>query len=141
MLEKAIILAAKGHMGQLDKGGQPYILHPLRVMLKCETLEEKTVAILHDLLEDTPYTAEDLKKEGFSVRVMEAVSCLTRGEGEDYMAYIRRVCQNPLAAKVKRADLMDNMDISRISNPTEKDQQRLQKYEAALQKIEEIWKG
>ncbi|MGN0135756.1 GTP pyrophosphokinase [Anaerotignum sp.] len=141
MLEKAMILAAKGHAGQVDKGGQPYILHPVRVMLQCETLEEKIVAILHDLLEDTEYTAQDLEKEGFPAEIMEAVSCLTRREGEEYMAYIEKVCKNPLAARVKYADLMDNMDISRIPNPTEKDHQRLKKYAAALQRIKETGKG
>lgn len=138
MLEKAMILAAKGHMGQVDKGGKPYILHPIRVMLGCETLEEKTVAILHDLLEDTPYTTEDLQAEGFSQEIIEAVSCLTHREGEDYMKYIERICDNPLAAKVKLADLIDNMDISRIPNPTERDLARVEKYKRAKARIEEM---
>ena len=109
MLEKAMILAAKGHMGQLDKGGHPYILHPIRVMLQCRTIEEKTVAMLHDLLEDTEYTEDDLRKEGFSEDVIAAVVCLTKTEGEEYTDYVERICQNKLAARVKLADLMDKV--------------------------------
>lgn len=141
MLEKAMILAAKGHTGQVDKGGQPYILHPVRVMLQCETVEEKIVALLHDLLEDTEYTADDLRAEGFSEEIIAAVSCLTHREGEEYLEYIERICKNPLAAKVKFADLQDNMNIQRIPNPTEKDYQRLQKYAKARKRIEGTRKG
>ncbi len=137
MLEKAMILAAKGHMGQLDKGGHPYILHPVRVMLQCKTIEEKTVAMLHDLLEDTTYTEEDLRREGFSEKVIEAVSCLTKTEGEDYTEYIERICQNKLAARVKLADLTDNMDLKRLPGLTPKDFQRLEKYLRAKIRVEQ----
>ena len=128
MLEKAMILAAKGHMGQLDKGGHPYILHPVRVMLHCRTLEEKTVAMLHDVLEDTDITEEMLREEGFTERVVETVVCLTKGEGEDYMDYIGRVAKNPLAIQVKLADLEDNMDLNRLPGLTQKDFKRLERY-------------
>ena len=141
MLEKAMILAAKGHMGQLDKGGHPYILHPTRVMLHCKTIEEKTVAMLHDLLEDTAVTAEDLTQEGFSEEIIEAVLCLTKKEGEDYTLYIERICQNPLAARVKLADLMDNMDLNRLPGLTPKDFQRLEKYLRAKIRIEQALEG
>ena len=137
MLEKAMILAAKGHMGQLDKGGHPYILHPVRVMLQCKTIEEKTVAMLHDLLEDTAYTADDLRKEGFSEEVIAAVVCLTKTEGEEYTAYIERICQNKLAARVKLADLTDNMDLNRLPRLTPKDFQRLEKYLRAKIRVEQ----
>lgn len=134
-MEKALILAAKGHTGQVDKGGAPYILHPIRVMLACEGEKEKIVALLHDILEDTAYTEADLRNEGFSEKILQAVLCLTHRQGEGYMAYIARVCENPLAARVKLADLQDNLDLSRIPNPTEKDFARIRKYEQAIKEI------
>ena len=132
-----MILAAKGHMGQVDKGGHPYILHPTRVMLSCKTVEEKTVAMLHDLLEDTAYTEDDLWEEGFSAEVIEAVVCLTKTEGEEYADYVERVCQNKLAARVKLADLKDNMDLNRLPGLTPKDFQRLEKYLRTKIRIEQ----
>ena len=141
MLEKARKIAEKAHEGQMDKGGHPYILHPLRVMNRCETEMEKIAALLHDVLEDSDHTLEDLRREGFAEEILEALVCLTHLEGEDYMAYIERICQNPLAARVKHADLQDNMDISRIPQPTEKDFARLEKYKKAKARIEEAMKG
>ena len=132
-----MILAAKGHMGQVDKGGHPYILHPTRVMLSCKTVEEKTVAMLHDLLEDTAYTEDDLWEEGFSAEVIEAVVCLTKTEDEEYADYVERVCQNKLAARVKLADLKDNMDLNRLPGLTPKDFQRLEKYFRTKIRIEQ----
>lgn len=137
MLEKAIRLAAKGHEGQMDKGGQPYILHPIRVMLQCETTEEKTVAMLHDLLEDTAMTERDLREAGFSEEVIEAVLLLTKEDGADYMAYIARVCENRLAARVKLADLTDNMDLNRLPGLTRRDFERLEKYILAKHRVEQ----
>ena len=141
MLKKAISLAEKAHQGQVDKGGHPYILHPKRVMEKCETTEEKIVAMLHDVMEDTDYTADDLRKEGFSEEIITALLYLTHREGEGYMEYIERICENPLAVRVKYADLQDNMDLSRIPDPTEKDLARLEKYKLAKKRIEEAMKG
>lgn len=137
MLEKAVKLAEKAHAGQVDKGGQPYILHPKRVMERCRTEEERITAILHDVMEDTPYTLDDLRKEGFSEEILEALLCLTHRAEEAYMAYIARVCENPLAVRVKYADLEDNMDLRRIPEPTEQDFARLEKYKAAKARIEE----
>ncbi|MBQ7102918.1 MAG: HD domain-containing protein [Anaerotignum sp.] len=141
MLEKAMKLAEKAHRGQVDKGGHPYILHPKRVMEICETEEEKITALLHDVMEDTAYTQEDLRKEGFSEEILTALICLTHREGEGYMEYIERICQNPLAVRVKYADLRDNMDLSRIPHPTEKDAARLEKYKKAKVRIEEAMRG
>lgn len=137
MLEKAIRLAAKGHEGQLDKGGQPYILHPIRVMLQCETIEEKTVAMLHDLLEDTEVTEADLRKMGFPAKIIEAVLLLTREKDADYMEYIARICENRLAARVKLADLTDNMDLNRLPGLTRRDFERLEKYILAKHRVEQ----
>lgn len=135
MLEKARKIAETAHAGQVDKGGQPYILHPLWVAERCETAEEKIVALLHDVIEDTDRTVEDLRQEGFSETVLQAVACLTHREGESYMDYVERVCRNPLAARVKLADLSDNMDLSRIPHPTEKDLARVEKYKKAKARI------
>ena len=128
MLEKAMILAANAHMDQLDKGGNPYILHPVRVMLGCKTLDEKIVAMLHDTLEDSDLTAEDLLNEGFSTNIVDAVVCLTRDKNEDYMEHIQQVAKNPLATAVKLSDLADNMDLNRLPGLTPKDFQRLERY-------------
>lgn len=127
-LEKAIIIAAKAHQGQEDKAGYPYILHPIRMMLCMSSEIEMIIAVLHDVVEDTDWTLSDLQKEGFSAEVLEAVDCLTRRDGESYEKFISRVRANPIARRVKIADLEDNMNIKRISNLTEKDMERLKKY-------------
>lgn len=115
ILDKALEIAYKAHAGQLDKGGNPYILHPLRVALHCRTEEEKMVALLHDvLLEDTAVTLEDLEREGFPEEVLEAVEYLTKKDGEDYQTFIKRVSHRTLAIRVKLWDLEDNMDESRL---------------------------
>lgn len=132
MLEAAIITATKAHSGQYDKAGKPYILHPLRVMLNVNGgLVEQCVAVLHDIIEDTSITANDLLDMGFSDEIVNAVTLLTKTSEEDYMQYIIRLKNNPIACAVKLADLADNMDISRIPNPTEKDLARLEKYKKA----------
>lgn len=141
MLEKAMILAATAHMGQLDKGGNPYILHPVRVMLRCNTLEEKIVAMLHDTLEDSDLTADDLVKEGFSKEIVEAVVTLTRKTEENYMEHIQKVSKNPLATTVKLSDLADNMDLNRLPGLTPKDFQRLERYLRSKLILEEAQKN
>lgn len=136
MLENAILFATKAHKGQKDKGGKPYILHPLRVMLCCKKQEEQITAILHDVLEDTNNTKEDLQKAGFSDEIVEAVVCLTKQKNEDYFDYIHRVKQNKIARIVKLADLEDNMDLKRLLTVTEKDKARVQKYQEAKELLE-----
>jgi hypothetical protein len=131
-LERAIQLAAEAHAGQVDKADQPYILHVLRVMLRLEGENERVAAALHDLLEDTSVTAEDLRAEGFAPEVIAAVQALTKREGETYEDFIRRVSTNPIAARVKLADLADNMDLTRIASPTERDRARTEKYHQAI---------
>jgi GTP diphosphokinase / guanosine-3',5'-bis(diphosphate) 3'-diphosphatase len=129
-LEHAIALAAHAHAGQVDKAGQPYILHPLRVMLSVTGLNEQMAAVLHDVVEDTAMTLENLHDEGFSEEVIEAVATLTKSLGETRLAAAQRAVLNPIARRVKLADVTDNMDLSRIAEPTEKDYARLQEYEA-----------
>ena len=91
MLNKALDIAYKAHLGQIDKAGAPYILHPMRVVLHCQTEDEKIVALLHDVVKDTPITLEELKTQGFSDDVLAALKCLTKIKGEDYQTFIQRV--------------------------------------------------
>jgi (p)ppGpp synthase/HD superfamily hydrolase len=135
MLDKAIQCAVKAHAGQKDKAGAPYILHPLRIMMKMENQDGMIAAMLHDVVEDSSVTLADLRAEGFSDEVIAAVDHLTRREGEAYEIFINRLRHNPLAVKVKLADLEDNMDIRRIENVTERDIERIQKYQAARGKL------
>ena len=131
LLSRAIILATELHEGQVDKGGNPYILHPLRVMTNVKSLEGKIVAVLHDTIEDTDITVEDLISKGFTDDVVEAVELLSKPKQEDYIKYIKRIKENPLAREVKIADLQDNMDLSRLKEITEKDLKRVAKYKKA----------
>ena len=130
-LDKAIIIATNAHKGQTDKGGDDYILHPLRVMIKLDTEDERIIGVLHDVIEDTNTTYDFLREEGFSEKVIEALGCMTRKKEESYMDYIERIKKNQLSSKVKLADLEDNMNISRIKKPTKKDYDRVKKYERA----------
>ena len=131
LLEQAIYIAVQAHSGKLDKGGSPYILHPLRVMLTMVTTEEKIIAVLHDVIEDSSFTIQQLKQNGFSKKVLDAVSLLTKKENQSYQDYISVIKKNPLAAKIKLADLKDNMNITRLKKVTESDKLRIKKYKAA----------
>lgn len=135
-LERAIEIAAKAHAGQVDKAGQPYVLHPLRMMLAVTAPEARIAAVLHDVVEDTAVTLEELRGEGFPEAVLEAVEALTKRDGEDYEAFIRRVAPNAIAREVKLADLRDNSDLSRIAEPTERDRERIRKYQRAIAYLE-----
>lgn len=128
MLERAIQIAVNAHFGQIDKAGKPYILHPMRVMLSGTTQEEMICGILHDVVEDTPITLEDLQKEGFSPDILQALKLLTRLEHTPYMEYIESISHNPLAIRVKLNDLKDNLNRDRIPNWTPHDEERHQKY-------------
>ena len=130
-LDDAIVLAVTAHRGQTDKGGAPYILHPLRVMLACDTNEQRIAAVLHDTVEDCGI-ALDTVRDSFGAAIADAVDALTRREGETYEAFIERCAANPIARTVKLADLADNMDWRRLGRePNEKDRERLLKYERA----------
>ena len=133
-LERAIQVAAEAHAGQPDKAGEPYILHPLRVMLRLKEPDERIVAVLHDVVEDNPdWTLDRLRGEGFSERVVSAGDALTKRRGEDYEAFVRRAAAHPLAAPVKLADLDDNLDRARFAGRalTKKDLARFARYERA----------
>jgi len=128
-LERAIEIAAKAHAGQLDKAGQPYILHPIQVMLRVRGTDARVSAILHDVVEDSDVTIEDLRAEGFSEPVLGAVEALTKRAGENRIEAAHRAASNRIAREVKLADNAENMDLSRIKHPTENDFARLEEYE------------
>jgi (p)ppGpp synthase/HD superfamily hydrolase len=131
-LDHAIAIAIKAHSGQVDKAGQPYILHPLRVMLKFQSEDERIVAVMHDVVEDSDVTFYSLNKEGFSDKVVEAIECLTKRKNEDYESFIMRASKNSIAKKIKIEDIRDNLDLTRLHKITEKDLQRIEKYHQAL---------
>lgn len=130
-LEKAILISLEKHMGQTDVSSQPYILHPLRVMLNMNTEDEMIVAILHDTLEDTDLSLEELVEEGFASAVIDAIQAITHNVGEAYDDYIYRVSQNELAKNVKLEDLKDNMNLRRIKDFEDYDFSKLRKYRRA----------
>lgn len=133
----ALRIARTAHKGQRDKAGQPYINHPCRVSQSrwCNETEEQVVALLHDVLEDSEITAEELIDNGIPERLVESVQCLTRQPNERYADFIERCCSDPIAARVKLADLEDNLDITRFEEISENDIFRLNKYLRARKRI------
>lgn len=132
-LERAIAIAVEAHAGQVDKAGAPYILHPLRVMLSLATTEERIVAVLHDVCEDCPgWDFQRLRAEGFSAAVIAGLEAVTRRPGEAYEDFVGRAARHPIGRRVKRADLADNSDFSRLAAPTPRDHERLAKYRRAI---------
>lgn len=134
-LERAVWIAAKVHEGQIDKAGAPYILHPLRLMMKMKSIEAMIVAVLHDVVEDSPWTIQRLRKEGFSEKVLSAIDCVTNRENESYDEFIDRASGNPLAREVKLADLEDNLNTLRISELQERDLRRIAKYHRSWKRL------
>ena len=130
--EKAYEIAKRAHLGQVDKAGEDYIKHPEKVASFVKTDEEKAVAYLHDVIEDTELTLEDLNKYDFSKEVLEAVDIITKKRGEDYQSYLSSVKKNKLARAVKLADLRHNSDLTRLIKVTEKDIKRKEKYQKAI---------
>lgn len=137
LLSHAIALATEAHKGQKDKYGQEYLHHPIRVMNMGRDLKEKIVGILHDVVEDTEWTCEDLKKEGFPDEIIEAVRCVTKlSDEEDYEEYIGRCATNPLAIAVKIHDLTDNMDVRRYALHRGKRNQQIKKISESLSPLD-----
>ena len=147
-LEKAIKIAVEAHTGQVDKGGNPYILHPLRVMLSLDTEEERIVGVLHDVVEDCEgWSWERLKEQGCSDKIIEALKSVSKTLEEEkqfkemddpdekmehYLQFIQRAKTNKIGRNVKAADIRDNLDISRIDDITDSDINRLNRYKKAL---------
>jgi GTP diphosphokinase / guanosine-3',5'-bis(diphosphate) 3'-diphosphatase len=135
-LTRAIALAELAHGGQVDKAGKPYINHPLRVMQSMQTEMGRIVAVLHDAVEDSDLTLDQLTEAGFGIEIVTAIDAITKRPGEVYEIYLQRVMANPIALQVKIADMSDNMNITRIAEPTPKDWQRLEKYREILPKLQ-----
>lgn len=132
LTRKAMVITYNAHMNQLDKSGVPYIYHPIHLAEQMETETECIVALLHDVVEDTEITFEDLNKE-FAYDVIEALKLLTYDKKIDYIEYINRIKKNSIAKKVKIADLIHNSDETRLDKITAKDIERRQKYKKALE--------
>lgn len=137
ILEKAIQIAVNAHFGQKDKSGSPYILHPLRVMHAVDTTDAKITAILHDVVEDTPVTFDDLIEAGIPKHLVITLRLLTHTDNLSYEDYIMRLSENPLAVKVKLADLKDNMDLSRMKEVSEDNIELFQKYVSSYRYLKE----
>ncbi len=134
-LETALKLAVEAHYGQRDKGGRPYIFHPLRVAAGCSG-KAKVAALLHDTVEDTSVTFEQLAELGIDGEILAAVKLLTHDKRVPYLDYVRKIRENPIAREVKLSDLRDNMDISRLGSLTDEDLERLRKYHEAYTILE-----
>ena len=139
MTKKAIKLAYEKHKNQFDKSGMPYILHPVHVAEQMSDEYSTVVALLHDIVEDTDVTFEDLKNEGFPIEVIESLKCLTHEKEQNYFDYIKNISKNEIATKVKIADLMHNSDLSRLDNVTQEDLLRLKKYEECIKYLKSVY--
>ena len=136
LTKKALALCFEAHSGQLDKSGLPYVLHPLHLAEQMGDEITTVVALLHDVVEDTPYTLEDLQNMGYPEAVVEALALLTHDPAVPYMEYVARIGQNPVARAVKLADLRHNSDITRLDCVTHRDLDRVKKYRQAMQLLE-----
>ncbi len=132
MIDIALSIAKKAHAGQVDKAGVDYIQHPLYVASQVKTEQEKTVALLHDVIEDSDVTVDDLLASGLSNEVVTAVQILTKKEGQSYQEYLEKVKSNNLARVVKLADLKHNSDLSRLKSVTNTAYERVKKYKNAI---------
>jgi len=135
LLARAVAIAAIAHQDQRDKAGAPYILHPIRLMMRGQTINEQIVAVLHDVVEDSDWTLDQLAAEGFPPKIITALDCLTRRPEETYDQFLDRVLTNSLAIHVKLYDLEDNMTLTRLDQLSDKDLQRLQRYHQAHQRV------
>ena len=134
--KKALKLCFEAHKNQVDKSGMPYVFHPFHLAEQMTTEETVTTSLLHDVVEDTSYTLEDLKNMGFSEQVIQAVSLLTHDKDTDYMEYVLKIRENPIARAVKLADLRHNSDLSRLDTVDEKALKRCEKYKKAIALLE-----
>ena len=129
--KRAMQICFEAHKDQLDKSGIPYVFHPIHLAEQMQDENTTVVALLHDVMEDTPYTLEDLREEGFSEEVLEALLLLTHQKSEDYLDYVRRIKDNPIAKAVKLADLAHNSDLTRLDMVDEKAVERKNRYQEA----------
>lgn len=132
MTKKALKLCFEAHKEQTDKSGMPYVFHPFHLAEQMETEETTIVALLHDVIEDTDYTIEDLIKAGFNKTITDAITLMTHTDDVDYMEYVRTIKENPIAKAVKLADLTHNSDLTRLDVVDEKALRRVEKYKQAM---------
>ena len=137
MTKMALKLCFEAHKEQVDKSGMPYVFHPFHLAEQMQTEEATVVALLHDLIEDTDYTIEDLTSMGFGKNITEAIALMTRADSVEYMDYVREIKNNPIAKAVKLADLKHNSDLSRLDVVDEKALNRREKYLNAIKLLEE----
>ena len=137
-VELSLSIATKAHAGQFDKAGKPYIEHPKRVAACCVTDIQKAAALLHDVIEDTPVTADDLLSQGINKRIVDIVCLLTHKQSVLYMDYVKTISYDADARAVKMADLRDNMDLSRLPHITPADLRRTEKYKKAYASLSAI---
>ncbi len=134
--KKALKLCFEAHKNQVDKSGLPYVFHPAHVAEQMTDEATTIVALLHDVVEDTDYTLEDLAAEGFGKEILEAVALMTHEDDVPYLDYVAKLKDNPIARAVKLADLAHNSDLSRIGEVDEETRQRLEKYKKAIALLE-----
>ena len=134
--KKALKLCFEAHKDQVDKSGMPYVFHPFHLAEQMQTEETVVVALLHDVVEDSAYTLEDLEHMGFDRAITEAVALMTHTDDTDYMDYIRRIKENPIAKAVKLADLQHNSDLTRLDAVDAKALIRCEKYLKAIDLLE-----
>ena len=135
--KKALKLCFEAHKAQKDKSGMPYVFHPFHLAEQMESEETTVVALLHDVVEDSDYTIEDLKAEGFGEEIVEAIALMTHAKDVDYMDYVALIKKNPIAKAVKLADLKHNSDLSRLDTIDEKAIKRKEKYQKAIKLLQE----
>ncbi|WP_321350802.1 GTP pyrophosphokinase [Halopseudomonas oceani] len=138
VVEKSLKIALKAYAGQRDKAGKAYILHPIRIMLQMDSDYEMAVALLHDVVEDSNCSGNDLLAEGIPPDVVDAVLALSKRDGETYDQFIDRVAGNALAVKVKLADIEDNINVLRLDSVGDKDLERVAKYHKAWKKLKKL---
>jgi (p)ppGpp synthase/HD superfamily hydrolase len=138
ILEIALKLALNAHSGQTDKAGRPYILHPLRIMHQMDTDEERAVALLHDVIEDSKYSSEDLIQQGIPENIVNTVLVLSKDKNDNYDVFIKKISKHKLAVKIKKADIIDNMDLLRLQSINSKELKRIEKYHRAWKMLNNL---
>ena len=134
-LHKAITIACEAHQGQSSINGEPYILHPLRLLIKSKSNEERIIAVLHDVIEKSNISLADLKNKGFDQNIISSIDSLSRRRSESYFDYIRRLMQNRISVKIKLLDLTDNIKIHNENNDNGIYDAKINKYKNALKQI------
>lgn len=138
MTKKAMKIAFEAHKNQTDKSGMPYIYHPVHLAEQMKDEETTCVALLHDVVEDTDWTLDELTEHGFDARIVEALELMTHAKGVPYMEYVAQIKPNPIAKVVKLADLRHNSDLTRLNEVNEKALARVEKYKKAIAMLEEV---